>query len=958
MRMNAQSATADFEFEVVNNCDSVFVNYTNTSFGDTVSFDWTFTGGVPGSSDLSNPLQVYYTTPGNYQTTLDAYMPDGSFVSSIQNIVIPNHGNPFILPEDTIKCDNENLSLGVQALTGYTLTWSPANMVSNPDILNPLFQNATAQWFYVEIADNYGPCVYEDSVFIDVYEPINLDLTFQQWICEGDSVLTDAAVDVPLTSIVWSPDTFIEDANTLNTLVYPPNSAFYQLNVVDENGCQAKGSLFIEVDTSLQASAGPDQFICPGNSVELSGSGGSDYLWSPAPAFNDPNEIDQIVSPDSSSVYVLTVSSPTCTDTDTVEVFINAPPNPEIISNYTICPGDSVQVNYNGFANPLWTYEWSPSAGISDSTISNPYIAVDTDQSFQLIITDENDCADTSFVNVSISGALQTSIDGDNEICEGDTIQLLASGGTDFSWFPLDGISDPNISNPLFFPEESTTYSVISSSGTCTDSVSFTINVNPLPEANAGEDFAVCLGDEVQLTGTGGVSYLWEPSTGLSNAGISSPFFSNTETISYTLTVTSADNCTASDDITVTVNNPPGLDFTPSSPSTCQGEAINVAMIGAVSYSWSPSDGLVIDTGAIVEAGPLETTTYTVTGTDVNGCSSEIDVTIEVIDFIDIQIPSDTIYTCLNADKSIVVSGADNFFWSPSLFLNSVSGDSIVVNMNIIDTITYTLTGSDLVGCSETTQITVISQNNPVVFAGLDDSICPGEAYPLLASGSTFYTWSPSDLFDNPNISNPLVFPESDQLYIVTGTNEAGCRDEDSIFISILPEPEPTLNNLIINKCEEDPVQMLAQGGIMYEWSPGFALSDSLVENPISTTNIPITYTVDITNVEGCMITDSITILIDECFQNIKDIIPNVLTLNGDNKNDIWVLEHPFFVDYPDLSVQIWNRWGELLYEGRGNDQTWDGRHNDKVLSHGTYYYALKLNSTEPVITGTILLIN
>jgi hypothetical protein len=166
--------------------------------------------------------------------------------------------------------------------------------------------------------------------------------------------------------------------------------------------------------------------------------------------------------------------------------------------------------------------------------------------------------------------------------------------------------------------------------------------------------------------------------------------------------------------------------------------------------------------------------------------------------------------------------------------------------------ITYYVTSTNDEGCEDidTVVVTII----PSEFLSLDDetTVCEGTSVPLLATGGTTYSWSPATYLDNPLIANPVCTPLSDITYFVTSSSLDGCIDTDTIHISVLPG---NFANAIpdVNVCAGDPTTLLAAGGVTYEWSPTTYLDDPFSDEPICTPLSDITYTVTVTNADGCV---------------------------------------------------------------------------------------------------------
>ena len=149
----------------------------------------------------------------------------------------------------------------------------------------------------------------------------------------------------------------------------------------------------------------------------------------------------------------------------------------------------------------------------------------------------------------------------DTTVCAGATVNLNSSGGNTYTWTPSSSLSNANIANPVATPTGTTTYVVTGSNGTCDASEPVVVTVQ-IPQANAGNDVTICVGESTPLTASGGIAYAWAPAAGLSSTTIANPIASPTVTTTYTVTVTDALGCVATDVITITVNPSPTSVFT------------------------------------------------------------------------------------------------------------------------------------------------------------------------------------------------------------------------------------------------------------------------------------------------------------------------------------------------------------------------------------------------------------
>lgn len=159
------------------------------------------------------------------------------------------------------------------------------------------------------------------------------------------------------------------------------------------------------------------------------------------------------------------------------------------------------------------------------------------------------------------------------------------------------------------------------------DSVRITVDK---PVLVSTTDPSICIGESVQLSTSGADSYTWTPGTGLSATTIPDPVASPAATTTYYVTGTNVRNCTSRDTIIVTVNPLPVITVNKSGDISCAVDAVQLQADGAATYSWSPIVGLSAPGIAAPLASPADTTTYTVTGTDLNGCKNSGQITVNV----------------------------------------------------------------------------------------------------------------------------------------------------------------------------------------------------------------------------------------------------------------------------------------------------------------------------------------
>ncbi|NTW33072.1 MAG: T9SS type A sorting domain-containing protein, partial [Bacteroidetes bacterium] len=373
------------------------------------------------------------------------------------------------------------------------------------------------------------------------------------------------------------------------------------------------------------------------------------YAWTPSTGLDTINIANPLASPISTTTYYITDTTSTgCIAIDSVTVFVN-PLTADAGTDKTIICGGTAQLNVttNYTGSDTLTYIWSPSTGLNYDTIPNPTATVTDSITYTVTVTTPTGCIAIDTINIIVNPL--TAYTGTNmTIVCGGTAQLNVTSnytGTDtltYIWSPATGLNYDTIPNPTAtITTDSLTYTVTVTTPTgCVAIDSITVYVNPLI-ANAGSNKVIICGGSIQLdsvitnyTGTDTLTYVWSPSTGLNYDTIPNPTATiTTDSLTFTVTVTTPTGCIAIDSITVYVNPLivyAGTDKTIICGGSAQLDSVitNYTGSSALTYNWSPSTGLNYDTIPNPTAAVSDSTTYTVTVTTSNGCIATDHVTI------------------------------------------------------------------------------------------------------------------------------------------------------------------------------------------------------------------------------------------------------------------------------------------------------------------------------------------
>jgi len=834
----------------------------------------------------------------NFTVTLE----NADGCSVVEEFAIFQAGDPeadFIVHNPTCAATDVTVEFTGDASPGAVLTWdlAGATIVSTSPATATAPAGATliVQWptpggKTIRLDINDGGCEDRSVQNINVNKLPFADAGTDVTICDGECVQLNGIGNG--SQYVWSPAIGLSATDIPNPMACPPVTTTYQLLVMGADGCMVMDEITVTVAGELTASAGPDENICEGDAVQLNATGGIAYEWSPSTGLSNPNIANPIATPQTITTYTVKVTSASgCIGTDEMVVTVTPKPTVEAGMNQMICVGENTMLSATGAIS----YVWSPATGLNATNTPNPIASPAVTTTYTVVGTDANGCTDTDEVIVIVGGNAQANAGADVSICAGADAPLNASGGVTYSWNPTIGLSNPNIANPTASPSATTTYTVtVTNLEGCIGTDEVTVNVNGFIVANAGADQTICNGSTAFLNATGGVSYVWSPATGLNNPNIANPVASPATTTVYTVTSTNAEGCTATDQVTVNINgtcdsdgdglsdaeedkNSNGIvdagESDPNDPcdpfgatanagadqTICGGSAVFLSATGGVSYAWSPATGLNNPNIANPTATVNTTTTYTVTVTDARGCTDTDQVTINVNGNINVGISPD-VTICGDQPAFLNATGGTTYSWSPAAGLNNPNVANPIANPT--QTTTYCVTTANAQGCTGTACVTVTVAPGPTVVGCPDKYICDGGSVRLTVNGGVSWTWSPATGLDNPNSPAPNASPSQTTTYIVTGTDANGCSASDEVIVFV---NEGINANAGTDQtvCSGTTAQLNATGGVTYNWSPTFGLSNPNIANP---TLIPIattTYTVAVTNAEGCTGTDQVTVFVD-----------------------------------------------------------------------------------------------
>lgn len=720
-------------------------------------------------------------------------------------------------------------------------------------------------------------------------------------ICLNDSLVLNATGGV---SYSWSPAAQLSATNIPNPIFRPTafGSFQYIVTVTNQYGCSETDTIILRADNVPTAIPGPPQQICPGDSVMLGGPANPTYayLWSPAAGLSNTTIADPMASPAATTMYYLDVTDTSwytnCAHRDSVLVTVAPNPVASAGPDTSICAGDSVPIGMAPVAGV--SYAWTPTAGLSNPTRSDPNAAPAATTPYILTATNgSSTCTADDTVIVSVLPAPMPNAGPDTVLC--DTFFTLsgnAPGAAAAVW--TDSAGTAAFANPM---QGTTTVSALSigmntlvwtfDNGVCQRSDTVRITVSGVRGAYAGADTAIC-GTSLQLAATPAQS---GHTTWWSDPGSNAAFSDSTEA------------------------------------ATAAG-----LVSGPNPLVWHVTDGACTYTDTVLVWVDIPDIAFA--GADSSICGTDV--------FLYASPPT------FGAGQWHSLSGTVGFQDS-SLATTLASGLN-----NGANALVWTLTNG---ACTRSDTVIISADVRANAAAGVDSSICTDglslyATVPMNGSGS--WTHSGSAIVIAPgNPGSPVTGLATGGNTFVWTVDNGTCQDRDTLVITRFVPPSPVNAGPDQLLAGPAPVNMnaLAPANGVGTWSQ---LSGP-VATAIANVNDPgtlisgftagnFTYRWTVSNGVCPAAADEVTVFIEQL------TIPTGFSPNGDGRNDIFVVRG--LESFPGTQLQVFNRWGNEVFRSDNYQNDWTGINaNGATLADDTYYFVLDL-ANDRVFNGFLVI--
>ncbi len=663
-------------------CSVSSVNVVATTTASPVTYSWS----GPGLTGATNASVAVANAPGVYTCTLS--MGGCPPLSTVVTTTVTSNGtviNPSITVSNTLTCTNPTAQLTVTpGPPGYSYLWTGPNIIgaNNTQVIT-VGQPGN---YVVAVANMTNTCQGSQTLTVisnTTAPPVAIVPTATS-ICAGTGANLNA---IGASTYLWNTS-----ATTAAINVTPASNTIYSVVGTDAvNGCTATASSTVTVIALPVPNANSNSPVCVGNTLNLTGNGGTMYLWQGPNSFNSALQNPTIpgVTAAAAGVYTLTAMVGTCTGSTTINVVINPLPTPVANNNGPVCSGQPI--SFTGAGGII--YSWTGPFGFT-SSLQNPGIpssVIANTGLYILTVTDANGCVNTTNTSAVINPLPVISMSS-STVCINQNLTLGATGGVTYNWSGPAGFSSTS-SNPVIpaaQPNMAGVYTVtVTDVNNCSSTSNTVAVVNALPNPTASNNSPVCVGNSFGLQGNGGVSYLWSGPNGFF-ASIQNPTLSATsasQSGAYVLTVSDNIGCTNTVVTNVVVNPIPVASIISSDNTNCAPHCVTFTVSSSSSIqtaSWN-YNGANVTNGTNTQYCFNTSGTYTVNAdvVDVNNCVGSTSSTVEIYPVPVADFNHSPIKPILNIDQEVQFTDASyngNIISWNWYFMNTAQYTSVLQN--------------------------------------------------------------------------------------------------------------------------------------------------------------------------------------------------------------------------------------------------------------------------------------
>ncbi len=626
----------------------------------------------------------------------------------------------------------------------------------------------------------------------------------------------------------------------------------------------------------------------------------------------------------------------TCAVTKTITVVPTPTP---IVTSTTVCANATANISVAG-GSATSTYAWSGPSGFASNLVapSIPNAQLPNSGVYTVLVSTAG-CTATANGTVLVNANPVVTATSSGNYCFAQSFTLSANGSTSYSWVGPNAFAS-NAQNPVLTNNalaNSGTYTVLGTTNGCTATVTTPVTINALPNITATSSGNVCQNQLVTLTAGGGVTYVWAgPINYSSNQAVNTfPSAQMNLNGNYTVTGTDANGCVN----TATLNQ---IVFALPTPiafgsNACLNDYLTLNVNQALSYQWMGPNGFTStqQNPTINGVNFNSAGIYSVVVTAAGGCTASA-----VTAYCDVY-PAPTVgftgttEVCRGGTFNFSGTGALNYKWLTMFGVLSLQDTYSISTISPNIQTSYTLVGADANGCIAKVVISPIVLPLPSAF------VTPQKTGGCAPFCTTFNLTKSSTNITSVdwNFSNGNSYIDSakvKQCFNIAGTQTVainlidarGCKSAISNSIEVYPIPQadfeyspdaPNDNDFVVSFTD------ITKAATVQNWFWDFysnGIDTSIKQNP--TYNFPnvgnyFVY-LKVKSNHGCVdsIIKKLTVVEDVTF-----FVPNSFTPNGDGSNDVFT---PKAVGVKKYHMDIFDRWGQILYSTSDIEKGWDGK--------------------------------
>ncbi len=950
------------------------------------------------SNPIANP-----TVTTNYTVTAKggpgACWTASAVVTLVASTIPPSVGT---VTAPVSVCYGETATVSVSSFSG-SLNWlsSPGPngpwTVVGPTTASLVTPTLSAQMCYQATVTGCQASLASNTVCINV-NPTPTITVNNAHICNGNSATLTAA---GAQNYTWSAGVSVVGPGV--AIATPPATTSYTVtgNLAScINSAVATVTVSPHPTITALSNSGP---VCQGSPLNIGSTAnanpGASFSWAGPGGFSANTASSTVANAQAvaSGFYTLTVTndflapaySPTLSCSAIAQMSAAVVPTGTltVVPFYTICQNTNLNLTANGIGVSPNSYSWASSTTPQfTSTLQNPNILnVSTSHSGDYSVTAYYTspmttlvCTQMAVSNVSVVPRSPVVPFSNANVCQytTGTFSATALNAQGYSWTGPNGFTSNNQINSItnIQPAASGNYTVqaLFSIGTvtCTTTNWIPLNVIPVPSIAVVPNITVCERGQTTFNASapGAISYLWNgPNSFTMNS--SGPMFANlTPSMSGAYTVTASfsnGNLTCYNSNVTNLLVKPILPFNlgPDKLLCSNSDLFLNGPVGATSYNWWGSTSYTSNAqGLFVPAlNPANSGVY-VLEVDLNGCKTYDSVQVKVLTPIIFTLTPSNRTICRGDYVNFVVGaaqGSENYAytWNPAIYVSGPTGSvqagyplgTTVYNISAYDIAcpNYIIQTSFTLTVKQPPQPNIIMPANNVC-----EPLCAiYNSHLMDESTEVMYDFGHGRTFDGDSIN--ICLPAGEHYMHITAKGKNGCKGtyDYTVPITVYPKPgadfswtpeQPTTanNNVAFNPTTKYGTKFVYDWGFTNSTNVG-GIDTSTAKNPqhIYDNNGKFPVMLIVKNEHGCIDTVFHIVVVDE---DVAVYIPNTFTPNGDNINDVFNVKG-LGLKQEGYMMQIFDRWGTLIYTTRDLNKGWDGTVKGQKAEDGVYIYSVKV---------------